>query len=253
MSTLRDSALAYAKRGLHVFPCKPRSKQPACAHGCRDATIDPHMITGWWRRNPDCNIGMATGEKSSTFVIDIDGREAEAELAKLEKFCRPLPPTVESTTGRGRHVFFAWPNRPIRNSVGRVGPGIDVRGSGGYVLLPPSLHPSGRAYAWSVDSARAFAAAPDWLLDLIVAQPSSRRARPPAEWRELMKGIPEGARNCRLTSLAGLLLRRRIDAVVVLALLQGFNVRYFSPPLPESDVHRIVDSICGRELQWRNR
>jgi hypothetical protein len=253
MSALLDSALAYAKRGLRVFPCRPRDKWPACAHGFHDATIDPNVIAGWWRGNPECNIGIATGEQSGIFVVDLDDADAESELRKLEQQNSALPPTVESITGKGRHLFFAWPNRSIRNSVGAKGgiaPGIDIRGQGGYVIAPPSIHPSGRAYAWSVDSARAFADAPPWLIERIAARP--RGATPPTQWRELVKGIPEGARNCQLTSLAGLLLRRRIDAVVTLALLQGFNARYCSPPLPESDVHRIVDSICGREFQRRN-
>src|SRR5262249_1808260 len=85
-------------------------KTPACAHGVDDATTDPNRIAGWWRGNPDCNIGMATGDKSRVFVVDLDGGEAEAELAKLEKFCGTLPATVESITARGPHLFFSWPN-----------------------------------------------------------------------------------------------------------------------------------------------
>jgi hypothetical protein len=206
--TLYEMAVAYAKRGLHVFPCRPRDKEPACAHGVKDATIDINIITGWWGGNPDCNIGMACGEKSGVFVVDIDGGEAETALAKLEEIHNTLPPTVESITPRGRHSFYRWPNRVIRNSTSRIGPNIDVRGRGGYVLVPPSIHPSGRPYAWSVDSARVFAVAPDWLLDLIAAKPPPRNTTPPEQWRELAQGVSEGARNCSLTSLAGMLLRR---------------------------------------------
>jgi Bifunctional DNA primase/polymerase, N-terminal len=155
------AALGYAKRGLHVFPCRVRDKRPATANGLKDATIDPDLIQRWWREEPDFNIAIATGAVSNIFVIDIDGFDAEAELRRLEVQNGPLPPTVESITARGRHLFFRYPGQSIRNSASKIGPGIDVRGDGGYGLVPPSKHPSGRTYYWSVDSASSFAAAPE--------------------------------------------------------------------------------------------
>ena len=88
------------------------------------------------------------------------------ELKKLEDQYGLLPPTVESITANGRHLYFEWPAQPVRNSTGKVAPGCDIRGEGGYVLAWPSVHPSGRAYAWSVDSAKTFAAAPRSVLYL---------------------------------------------------------------------------------------
>src|SRR5262249_15159857 len=168
MSTLSDAALCYASRGWHVFPCKPRDKAPATYHGLKDATTDFNKITGWWR-STDFNIGLATGKASGVFVLDVDGEDGESSGAMLERRHGILPSTVNSITGRGRHLFFAWPGRPIRNSVCKIAPGIDIKADGGYVILPPSIHPSGRAYAWSVDSANAFAAAPQWLLQMVQA------------------------------------------------------------------------------------
>lgn len=168
MSALLQTALSLASRGLHVFPCRPRDKQPAVYNGVKRATIDQDVITGWWR-STEYNIGLATGAQSRVFVVDIDGVDAEAELAKLEQQHDALPRTVESLTARGRHVYFAWPDRLVRNSASKIAPGIDVRGEGGYVLAPPSVHPSGKEYCWSVDSADNFASAPQWLLAKIVA------------------------------------------------------------------------------------
>src|SRR5262245_29476348 len=105
MSALGDIALAYARRGLPVFPCMPRAKEPAIHRGLKAATTDANLIVGWWRGNPDCNIGMATGEASGVFVIDIDSENGESSLAMLERQHGALPPTVESITGRGRHLF----------------------------------------------------------------------------------------------------------------------------------------------------
>jgi primase-like protein len=115
------------------------------------------------------------------------------------------------------------------------------------------LHPSGRRYRWSVDSANAFAAAPTWLLDKITTPANGPNpAAPVSDWRALVRdGVGEGARDCTFAKLAGYLLRRRIDPVVVLGLMQAWNTASCAPPLPAADVDRIVDSIAGRELARR--
>src|SRR4051794_13606689 len=137
-----QAALQLATRGLLVFPCWPHDKRPATAHGVKDATVDPNLIDRWWRQRPDFNIGVATGAVSKILVVDIDDLEAEVELKKLEIEHSILPATVESVTARGRHLFFRWPERDVRNSAGKVAPGLDIRGNGGFVVVPPSLHPS---------------------------------------------------------------------------------------------------------------
>ena len=248
---LLHTALTLASRGLHVFPCQPRDKRPATKNGLLDATTELETIRQWWRQEPQLNVAIATGRSSKIFVVDIDGPDAEGELCKLEAQHGEIWPTVESITARGRHLFFRWPDRMVRNSAGRIAPGIDVRGEGGYVLAPPSIHPSGRAYAWSVDSANAFAAAPDWLLARIT--PTSNGAPAPAtEWRALVRGgVEEGQRNQSVTRLAGYLLRRHLDAIVVLEMLTAWNAARCRPPLDVDEVTTIVDSIAARELKRR--
>jgi hypothetical protein len=133
-------------------------------------------------------------------------------------------------------------------------PAPDVRGDGGYVLAPPSVHPSGKCYEWSVDSADTFATAPSWLLSA-AAKPSAANgaavATPATEWHELIKGAAEGTRDNTITRLAGYLLRRRIDPLMALALLQSWNATSCAPPLPDEDIARIVNSIAGKELRRR--
>lgn len=184
------------------------------------------------------------------FVVDIDSPDAEAELRKLEAHNTALPPSVEAITARGRHIYFQWPKRLVRNSAGKIAPGIDTRGLGGYVLAPPSVHPCGRRYEWSVDSASTFAAAPEWLLAAIT-EPAGSTATPPIEWRELVKGVAQGARDCSATRLAGYLLRRQVDPQVALALLQDWNAARCTPPLPETDIERIIHSISDKEIRRR--
>jgi hypothetical protein len=246
------TALALARKGLAVFPCRPRDKRPATAHGLKDATNDATLIEDWWREEPQSNVAIATGAVSRVFVVDIDGLDAEVELRRLEAAHTALPPTVEAITARGRHVYFKMPESPVHNSVSKIAPGIDVRGNGGYVLAPPSIHPSGRPYSWGVDSANAFAPAPEWLLARLSAPASDAAAgTPAAEWRELVKGVGEGARDCTAAKLAGYLLRRHIDPFVALELLQGWNATRCTPPLPGADIERVVASISGIELRRR--
>ena len=90
-------ALALAKKGMRVFPCTPRGKVPAVAGGCNAATADEETIVRWWQHIPDANIGIATGEPSGIFVVDVDGIDAEAELRKLEAQHGTLPASVEAT------------------------------------------------------------------------------------------------------------------------------------------------------------
>jgi hypothetical protein len=241
-----------AARGLFIFPCAPAAKTPACAHGCWDATTDVITIQAWWRENCDYNIGVATGAASNIFVVDVDGGAAETALRRLEESYGVLPETVEAITPRGRHVYFRYPQTPVRNSAGKLADGIDIRGEGGFVIAPPSMHPSGRRYCWSVDSAKALAWAPQWLVSKITEPAKGNSsATSPADWQELVKGVAEGTRDCSLTKLAGYLLRRRVEPFVVRELLLAFNETHCAPPLPRSDVERIVDSITGRELRRR--
>lgn len=141
----------------------------------------------------------------------------------------------------------------MRNSASKIAPGVDTRGDGGYVLTPPSIHPCGRRYCWSVDNANVFAAAPAWILSKVTTPPSgTRSAAPVSDWRALVRdGVGEGARDCTIAKLAGYLLRRRIDPIVVLGLMQAWNTTSCAPPLPTADVDRIVNSIAGRELARR--
>jgi predicted P-loop ATPase len=180
---LHRIARRYAEIGLAVFPLGRRSKIPAISkeqggHGCLDATTDTLQIDRWWSDEPERNIGIACGEKSGVWVLDVDGPGGESALAALVQEHGPLPETPEQTTGKGRHLIFRW-TAGIGNRGGTLGvnefkrkcPGLDVRGEGGYIVAAPSVHPSGAAYAWHEarrPSLMAFAEAPQWLLDMII-------------------------------------------------------------------------------------
>jgi hypothetical protein len=166
-----DTALGYAARKLPVFPIIPRAKLPAIKGGFRSATLNPETIKRYWRRS-DCNIGIPTGAASGFWVLDVDGDQGEASLRSLESTHGPLPPTRQVITGGGgRHLWFTYTG-PLPCSAGKIAPGLDTRGDGGYVIVPPSVHACGRAYHWSVDGVTELAVAPEWLLDLARKKPT---------------------------------------------------------------------------------
>ena len=155
--TLVDHALQYGARGWPVFAVS-RSKKPfRGSHGFLDATTYPAAIEAMWRAHPTANIAVATGH--GLVVLDVDGPEGLAELKALVGLHGPLPATLTSYTGRGAHLFFAYDGTDIRSFARSH---LDVRASGGFVVLPPSLHPNGRHYAWKDLSASAARLEP-WL------------------------------------------------------------------------------------------
>jgi hypothetical protein len=160
-----------------VLPLKPGDKTPITAHGLKDATTNENRITQWWDRWPDANIGIATGEEAGFWVLDIDGEEGSVSLLSLQKETAPIPETLEQKTGGGgRQLFFRWPaKKEIRNKQ-NFRPHIDVRGNGGYVVVPPSLHPSGQRYDWPYGIDTEIADAPAALLDVLA--PKKRNVPP---------------------------------------------------------------------------
>jgi hypothetical protein len=161
--TLPKAALTYARRGVPVFPCEPGAKRPLTRNGHWDATTDPRVIERWWKRWPSANVGVPTGKKSGVAVLDVDVDDGGPEsLARLERVGVPVPKTARARTGGGGiHVFFRYPRgTEIRNSAGLLGPGLDVRGEGGYVVVPPSR--TRGLYRWVDTSALAEAS---WLIE----------------------------------------------------------------------------------------
>jgi hypothetical protein len=247
-TNLHRAALHYASSyGWHVLPlhsacgggctcgsptCKNPGIHPRTPHGVKDATTDAAIIDAWWRRWPDANIGIATGQVSGVAVLDVDDLEA---LKDLEAEHGPLPETVTATTGRGIHAYFRCPPGGLRSRV--VPPGVELRADGSYVVAPPSQHWSGRQYAWEVAPNEAeLADLPDWLLEG-PDEPERARLGPVPE------RILAGARNETLTRYAGALRRYGLDEEEIAATLLAINARRCEPPLEEREVRAIARSI----------
>ena len=188
MSDILAAALSHASRGWRVLPlwwpvpggcacgrsdCANVGKHPIgelVAHGCHDASTDPEQIRGWWERFPLANVGLATGQESGFWALDIDPRHGgDVTLEALEAKHGRLPASLRSRTGSGgMHVLFRHPgDGRLSNSSGRLGAGLDVRGDGGYIVGPPSRHASGGEYVLLDEDESVIEPAPLWLLELI--------------------------------------------------------------------------------------
>jgi len=171
------SALRYlASIGWRLLPVEQRGKKPLLKQWPQFASCDVRQLEQWAVEFPGCNWGVATGAVSAVFVLDIDGDAGKASIEALAAQGCTLPDTLTVETGKGWHVYFAVPAAThIQNSVSSLGAGLDIRGDGGYVLVPPSIHQSGRSYLFraSLDPVNPIASAPDWLLQRVVKQEAS--------------------------------------------------------------------------------
>ena len=173
-ATNLDHALTYARRGWRVVPIPPGEKFPRGITAWQtEGSTDEAKIAHWWTKAPDHGIGIVTGATSGLWVLDVDvagDKVGDETLATHEHAYGELPPTYEVITGSGgRHYYFAWPDgQTITNSAsGRLGPGLDVRGEGGFVVAPPSTHANGSRYEPEASAPDHVAPAPRWLLDML--------------------------------------------------------------------------------------
>jgi hypothetical protein len=170
LSVLGHAALGYAQKIGPVFPCEPRAKLPIgylVPRGYLDASRDPSVIAGWWRRAPEANIGLVCSPASGLCTLDTDPRSGgDDALDDLLEQHGSLPETwTQLTGGGGTHHVFVHPGGRLR---GAIGPGVELKAAG-YILVAPSVHPSGRQYAWEFSShplCTPLAPMPEWMVEL---------------------------------------------------------------------------------------
>ena len=233
------AAVEYAtKYGWRVFPCIAGEKIPATAHGFKDATTDADAIAAW---PADCNVGIATGD--GLFVLDVDRKEGRPDgmvaLKALQEQHEPLPVTASVITpSGGRHYYFRV-TKPYRNSASKIGPSLDVRCDGGYVVAPDSVV-DGRLYRWApgcTPDEAGVADLPAWLSGL------SERREEGAAVAQSNGHIVSGGRNDALASLAGYLRNRNLHPSSIASALHTENTARCLPPLPPEEVDKIAAGI----------
>lgn len=200
---------------LNIFPCN--GKAPYIKDWQTKATSDPDQIRAWAKQFPGCNWGMPTGQQG-IFVVDIDDEETNTQGLAIS--------TYRVNTHRGCHLYY-WAPCPIGNRVGWR-PGIDIRGSGGYVLVPPS-----KGYT-SINAD--ILTAPNWLLDELSA-PQLKPSEPSDG------DIVEGGRNDYLMRLGCSMQRKNMTYEAIAAALHAENETRCNPMLPDKEVDAIVNSV----------
>ena len=244
-SMLPPEITAAACRGWRLFPVKAKGKQPLVKEWQKNATSDLAQLETWAAQWPPCNWGLATGKASGLFVIDVDGPEGRAALEELATQGLTLPETLAVTTGRaggGEHRYYRMPDGvDIRNDQDRgIARHIDVRGSGGFVVMPPSVHATGKRYSF-IEADAPIADAPVWVIERL-----TMRAKPAATKAPQPDGmIGPGNRTTVLVSLAGKMHSQGIPAADIVATLKSLNAT-FTPPHPPAKIHNIVADLTRR-------
>lgn len=207
-----EAAFELCSFGYKVFPCAPGKKEPAIpkaagGRGCLDATDDEEKICEWAKKYPTANVGIACGEKSGILVVDIDSNHGGMDSVKeLRSGGFRLPPTVSvRTPSGGWHLYYAWVAGPT-NSKSKLGMGIDIRTSGGYVVAPPSVLLGGAAYRWHVAPlGSALPVLPGWAVNKLRPRQETPfyrdERREPGDIEALvifMERAPQGERNAIL-------------------------------------------------------
>ena len=262
-----DKALAYAEAGFPIFPLagKQPLEQPGTTNvdgviipqgfgGFHQATVDQGKIERWWRAYPDANIGTPTGHhldamlgqpNSQPFdVLDIDvDKNGLTSIRALLEDNGQLPDTPYQITGTGGvHYLFAS-DGTVRNSAGGISVGVDVRGTGGYIVVAPSIHPKTlEPYEWQ-DAPWDMPVAPwpDWLRQMI-REVSQRRNGATVGAR-----IPLGVQEATLTRIAGAMRRQGSTESEILAALRVISHERCDPPVEQPDLERIAKSISSYE------
>lgn len=247
MNELLNAALKYAtKYKWAVFPVSQKTKKPLTPHGCKDAKKDPGAIRAWWKRYPDASIGIATGSASNLLVIDEDvdedkGLNGVHEMFLWERDNGELPETVRAITGRGgAHLYFHYSGKDLGNRAGVI-EGVDVRGEGGYIIAPPSIHPNGTQYEWECDPEETELSEIDENVKKLLALTKKTAT----EKFKLPQKIEAGQRNSTLYRFACSLQSQGLTDEAIHAAVMAENEARCSDPLTEDEVNQLIGSALN--------
>lgn len=248
MNTIQP-ALHYAKRGFSVIPVEAKGKKPLIPwERYQTERAEPKEIKKWFTDSPAANVGIITGKISGLVVIDIDTEAAKEKLKALVGEY-DLDDVPRSRTGKGWQLFFAHPETPIQNRAG-VLPGLDVRGDGGYVVVPPSIHPNGKLYQWEVPIGDELPKLPKSIFTLIQSQTEKEHGyRQRFNTAAALNGVPEGERDTTLFKLASKLRNADVPQDIAEELIVE-AARNCEPPFPEKIV---LDKVTRAYAKYQPR
>jgi len=244
------AALAYRQDfGWSVIPTHPTTKKPLVKwEDFQRTPADEATIREWYRRWPFAGVAIVTGAVSRLWVVDVDSDAGRAQLEPL-----PLPPVPTVKTGKGEHRYFSRPGA-LRNTAKKID-GVDTRGDGGYVIAPPSIHPSGVPYAWSVSPwDTAPQDPPAALVELFTERTRGRGdERAPGDdadmyARMLEDGSPDGQRHHDMIKLVGHYIARGLSPREIAILLRPWVDRC-QPIFPYHDLDNTIRDLIAAEAR----
>jgi hypothetical protein len=250
----------YQKHKLSFFPLSKKSKKPLSAwsiHQTRRPTEEE--IKEWQDKNLLNQLAIVCGEVSGLIVLDVDDPETFEPWLKKSK--HQLPPTPQvKTSGEKYHCYFRHPGGKVKNSVKKI-PGADIKADGGYVVAPPSIHPNGSKYEWTISLEDCgLAEVPGWMTEYLEVEASTEVAMsngdmlpPEDDWvTTALRGVEEGERDNTGIKLAGYYIGRGEPEARVLEMLKAWNLRN-PEPLPEKDIKKVVRSAARMEARKKIR
>lgn len=231
-----DVIYTYVDRGWSVLPVRPEEKRPFMTNWLQytHSRASKETITSWFTNLSGAGVGIVTGRVSNVIVLDVESTCPYP----IEDILKKYPTQLISRSGSGGyHLFYQYPtNVPkVANRV-RIFDGADLRADGGFIVLPPTIHSSGKRYEWVSEGVPGrFPAA---LLDL--------RSQPKVQsdgWiTEALRGVSEGGRNDACARLAGYFFKKGMTYDIVESLLLDWNERN-DPPMPTKEVRTTIKSI----------
>ena len=254
-SEMLSGAVLYAAHGWAVFPCVIEGKTPATQHGFKDASTDVDQVRRWWGRDPERNVAIATGEVSGIWVLDFDKKHPTC-WDELEALCtsrghdfdelRDAATIVETASG-GEHWYFALrPGSEIKIGAALHGiKGVDWRGTGGYVIAPPSRTAKG-AYVWTDFAGQLEAArlAPAWFESIVLEPNADGVASIPVRDLRALKVYEGENRFVAVQKICGSELSdtQQTEEQAWLRVL-GWATEHLNPPYATKELRRIFDGM----------
>ena len=233
-----DAALKYAAAGHAVFPVMGGAKKPPLTkNGLLDASKDPEVIRRWWTKYPAANIGMATGEISGVTVLDVDikpwqGKDGKKTYDALIAEYGQLPITPWQTTWSGGAQGFYRYEPGVKNSASKIGKDLDIRGDGGYCIVPPSVvsedgQPAAE-YEWIPTfelDAIPLAPMPRWMVERLTTPDKSSATYFGWEVDLIKTGSPPGQRDADLARLVGFFVGTALSLTEIAATIDPWILR----------------------------
>jgi len=264
--------LYYGSHGYPIFPvnwmdgekcscgnpgCSSPGKHPLVGSGFKVATTDLQQIQEWHDRWPSANWGMRTGSKadggSGVLVVDLDGKNGGfiswENIEQDHPDARFETVTVKTGSGNGEHLWFHHPDGvDIRSGAGVLGPGVDIRADGGYVLVPPSKTKESYVYRIKIGDAD-LEEIPDWMLAMLNGRVRTKAPK----GKKIPDIVHEGARHDTLVETAGRLRFAGLGADEIRISLMALRDERFSGgdhPVTDAEVNEIVSWTCEKKKDY---